>query len=87
MFISGGEPLNGNCSVGQLTTEGYIQHLTNGDYLSRAYVHTGFLEPTLTSDIYIRSDGMLSNILIFYKYSVLYTQIHHGLCRYGSLNV
>jgi acid phosphatase len=57
VFDFGGEPLNGNCSVGQLTTTGFNQQLLNGGCLRKSYVESGFLGKTITSSqIYIRSD-------------------------------
>ena len=61
VFDFGGEPLNGNCSVGQLTTTGFNQQLLNGGCLRKSYVESGFLGKTITSSqIYIRSDGIYS---------------------------
>ena len=58
MFKSGVEEINGNCSVGQLTTIGFYQHQVNGGYLRKGYVESGFLNKMITSSqIYIRSDG------------------------------
>ena len=58
VFMPTNEIMNGNCSVGQLTTIGYSQHLSNGHSLNSAYVKTGFLSPSLNpSEVYIRSDG------------------------------
>lgn len=58
VFMPTNEVMNGNCSVGQLTTIGYSQHLSNGHSLNSAYVKTGFLSPSLDpSEVYIRSDG------------------------------
>eukprot|EP00731_Ephydatia_muelleri_P020867 Em0013g594a len=52
-----GEMLPGNCSVGQLTTIGYNQHIQNGASLRKAYVDTGFLPANFDGDeIYLRSD-------------------------------
>ena len=52
------EILNGSCSVGQLTSLGYKQHLLNGKALKDAYVNSGFLKPTLDpSEVFIRSDS------------------------------
>ena len=59
VFGSDGEWLNGNCSVGQLTTTGFEQQLMNGQYLRKSYVESGFLSSCITpSEIYIRSDSM-----------------------------
>ncbi|KAL5471128.1 hypothetical protein EMCRGX_G029211 [Ephydatia muelleri] len=52
-----GESLPGNCSVGQLTTIGFNQHIQNGASLRKAYVDTGFLPANFDGDeIYLRSD-------------------------------
>lgn len=57
-FLFGDETLNGNCSIGQLTTIGYNQQLANGKALMQAYVKSGFLDDTISSsEIYIRSDS------------------------------
>lgn len=57
-FLFGDETLNGNCSIGQLTTIGYNQQLANGKALMQAYVKSGFLDDTISSsEIYIRSDN------------------------------
>ena len=48
----------GNCSVGQLTTIGFQQHVQNGVSLRKAYVDTGFLQGNYDStEVYLRSDG------------------------------
>ena len=61
VFGFGGEALNGNCSVGQLTTIGFDQQLPNGGSLKKAYVDTGFLSTVLSpSEIYLRSDSKCS---------------------------
>ena len=53
-----GEMLPGNCSVGQLTTIGFNQHIQNGASLRKAYVDTGFIPANFDGDeIYLRSDG------------------------------
>ena len=58
VFGFGGEPLNGNCSVGQLTTIGFHQQQVNGGSLRKAYVDTGFLSDVISpSEIYLRSDS------------------------------
>ena len=58
VFLFGDEVLNGNCSVGQLTTIGYNQQLANGKALRQAYVEKGFLGSKISlSEIYIRSDS------------------------------
>lgn len=58
VFMPTNEVMNGNCSVGQLTTIGYSQHLSNGRSLNSAYVKTEFLSPSLNpNEVYIRSDG------------------------------
>ena len=58
VFDFGGEVLNGNCSVGQLTTIGFSQQLLNGVSLGKSYVKSGFLSKRISSSqIYIRSDG------------------------------
>lgn len=58
VFGFGGEPLNGNCSVGQLTTIGFSQHQMNGGSLRKAYVGSGFLSSVISpSEIYLRSDS------------------------------
>ena len=58
VFNSGGEWLNGNCSVGQLTSIGFNQHQANGASLLESYVKSGFLKNSITSSqIYIRSDS------------------------------
>ena len=50
--------LNGNCSVGQLTVQGFMQQVDNGKSLWEAYVATGFLSTKFdASEIYLRSDG------------------------------
>ena len=50
--------MRGNCSVAQLTTIGYKQHLANGGSLNSAYVKNGFLTPSLDpTQVFIRSDG------------------------------
>ena len=60
VFLSRDEVLNGNCSVGQLTTIGFFQHKINGASLRETYVDSGFLEKAITpSQIYIRSDGIM----------------------------
>ena len=59
MFAFGEEDLQGNCSVGQLTTIGYAQQLKNGASLRKAYVDTGLLLSSKLSsqEVYIHSDG------------------------------
>jgi hypothetical protein len=58
VFGFGGEPLNGNCSVGQLTTIGFHQQQVNGGSLRKAYVDTGFLSDVISpSETYLRSDN------------------------------
>ncbi len=60
MFKLGNEVLNGNCSVGQLTTIGYHQQMMNGQALKSAYVDSGFLDKKISSsEVYIRSDSKL----------------------------
>lgn len=60
VFKFGGEALTGNCSVGQLTTIGFKQQMTNGMMLKKAYVDSGFLSGQINkSEIYIRSDGKI----------------------------
>ena len=67
MFDFGGEALNGNCSVGQLTEPGFNQHLVNGDQLKRGYIDSGFLGPSISaSEIYLRSDSELDAMYIIY---------------------
>lgn len=57
VFAFGEEDLQGNCSVGQLTTIGYAQQLKNGASLRKAYVDTGLLSLKLSSqEVYIHSD-------------------------------
>ena len=57
--------MNGNCSVGQLTSIGYSQHLANGKSLNMAYVKTGFLKSSLDpSEVYIQSDSKNLELLI-----------------------
>lgn len=59
--------MNGNCSVGQLTSIGYSQHLANGKSLNMAYVKTGFLKSSLDpSEVYIRSDSKNPELLMYY---------------------
>ena len=61
MFKTGIEALNGNCSVGRLTTIGFSQQVQNGKVLKTAYVNTGFLDNKISpSEVYIRSDSKLA---------------------------
>ena len=65
VFKFGDEALNGNCSLGQLTTIGLKQQMTNGMMLKKAYVDSGFLSGQINrSEIYIRSDGEIVNLNI-----------------------
>ena len=58
VYLSSREVVHGNCSVAQLTSKGYSQHLANGHSLYEAYVKTGFLKKTLDPmEVYLRSDG------------------------------
>lgn len=67
VFQFGDEVLKGNCSVGQLTTIGFYQHLMNGYSLRKAYVDSGFLSKNLSrSEVYIRSDGMCQNVFVLF---------------------
>lgn len=67
VFQFGDEVLKGNCSVGQLTTIGFYQHLMNGYSLRKAYVDSGFLSKNLSrSEVYIRSDGMRQNVFVLF---------------------
>jgi acid phosphatase len=64
VFMPSGEVMNGDCSVGQLTSIGYKQHLTNGHSLNAAYVKTNFLKPTLDpSEVHLRSDDVPRTLL------------------------
>ena len=77
VFDFGGEALNGNCSVGQLTTIGFHQQLLNGGSLRKRYVESGFLSKKISSSqIYIRSDGMYfmptTSTLMIYVVSLHY---------------
>lgn len=64
VFDFNGEELNGNCSVGQLTTIGYEQHLLNGASLRKTYVESGFLSDTISpSEVYLRSDSKCGTLL------------------------
>ncbi|XP_011406697.1 PREDICTED: counting factor 60-like [Amphimedon queenslandica] len=64
IFLPTNEEMHGNCSVAQLTTIGYKQHLANGGSLNSAYVKNGFLTPSLDpSQVFIRSDDIPRTIL------------------------
>ena len=63
MFAIGNEPLHGNCSVAQLTKIGFVQQLSNGKVMKKAYIDSGFLSDQLNEkELYIRSDSKLSSI-------------------------
>ena len=84
MFDFGGEPLNGNCSVGQLTEPGFNQHLVNGGQLKKAYVDSGFLNPSISaSEIYLRSDSELDAMCIIYL-PLSVCDDNFSLCRYAT---
>lgn len=58
VYSFGDETLRGNCSVAQLTSIGFKQHVDNGGHLANAYVNGRFLSKSLnTSELYLRSDG------------------------------
>lgn len=84
VFNSNGEVLNGNCSVGQLTTIGFKQQEENGLQLKKSYVDSGFLATTITpSEIYIRSDSELCALytLTHFNYLFPYLQMNLVRCR------
>ena len=86
VFQFGDEALKGNCSVGQLTTIGFYQHLMNGYSLRKAYVNSGFLSKNLSrSEVYIRSDSMCQNVFLcwcHYHCSPLPFQMCHAHSRH-----
>eukprot|EP01124_Arcella_intermedia_P025231 TRINITY_DN446_c0_g1_i2.p1 TRINITY_DN446_c0_g1~~TRINITY_DN446_c0_g1_i2.p1 ORF type:complete len:434 (-),score=75.59 TRINITY_DN446_c0_g1_i2:21-1322(-) len=59
-YLDGREPVVGDCSLGQLTAEGAMQHRELGANLRSIYVdQLGFLSPTFDeSQIYIRSTNV-----------------------------
>ena len=67
VYSFGDETLRGNCSVGQLTSIGFKQHIDNGGHLATAYVNGQFLSKALnTSELYLRSDGERACTLLWY---------------------
>jgi len=72
VYSFGDETLRGNCSVAQLTSLGYWQHIENGKQLASAYTSGGFLSKTLDPrEIYLRSDGMANHAYIIYTHAVI----------------
>lgn len=63
VYISGSEPLAGNCSQGQLTTQGALEHHALGVKFRKHYVDTGFLPSTLSPQhVYLRSTDITRTI-------------------------
>ncbi len=73
VYLGTDEVLNGNCSVAQLTTKGYSQHLANGKALHEAYVSSGFLGKTLDpTEVYLRSDGKWGMYVTYLLHCAIY---------------
>ena len=58
VYDTGREEVPGNCALGQLTSKGFKQQLSNGENYRKIYVDSGFLSKNFSSvEHLVRSTG------------------------------
>ncbi|XP_028391161.1 counting factor 60-like [Dendronephthya gigantea] len=63
VFYTGREEVPGNCALGQLTSIGFKQQLSNGENYRKIYVESGFLSPNFSSvEHRVRSTNMFRTL-------------------------